>query len=408
MTKGKRAVFRRNLAAIQVMRSIEETHRTASEEEAKLLGSYSGFGGLAEVFDPRNEAWRKAYEALRRVLTNEEYTSARSTILDAFYTPPEVAEAICKGLSHMGFASGNILEPSCGSGRFFDAMPKEMREESHVVGIEMDALSARIAKAAHKDVEIFHQSFQNSRFANGSFDLAIGNVPFGDSPIYGDSAYEGQGLLPHDYFLLKMLDEVRDGGLVAAITSSGTMDKASAKVRARLAEKADLVTALRLPSEAFKGAGTAVTTDILVFRKKGGVLPPALQQKNTLSSAESWQNIERFVPSYPSSFEKQHTMNGYFVRNPEKILGEVQERSGKFGKEIYVAGDVKRLPHLAKEAAMRPRMRRSRRRCRRRRRTARAWALRSKAAKSSSPTIAARRRRRISPKSRKSACASLF
>ena len=349
-TKGKRAVFRRNLAAIQVMRSIEETGRTASEEEAKLLGSYSGFGGLAEVFDPRNEAWRKEYEALRRVLTNEEYTSARSTILDAFYTPPEVAEAICKGLSRMGFTSGNILEPSCGSGRFFDAMPKEMREESHVVGIEMDALSARIAKAAHKDVEIFHQSFQNSRFANGSFDLAIGNVPFGDSPIYGDSAYEGQGLLPHDYFLLKMLDEVRDGGLVAAITSSGTMDKASAKVRARLAEKADLVTALRLPSEAFKGAGTAVTTDILVFRRKGGVLPPALQQKNTLPSAESWQNIERFVPSYPSSFEKQHTMNGYFVRNPEKILGEVQERSGKFGKEIYVAGDVKDLAGRIEEA----------------------------------------------------------
>ena len=349
-TKGKRAVFRRNLAAIQVMRSIEETHRTASEEEAKLLGSYSGFGGLAEVFDPRNEAWRKEYEALRRVLTNEEYTSARSTILDAFYTPPEVAEAICKGLSRMGFTSGNILEPSCGSGRFFDAMPKEMREESHVVGIEMDALSARIAKAAHKDVEIFHQSFQNSHFANGSFDLAIGNVPFGDSPIYGDSAYEGQGLLPHDYFLLKMLDEVRDGGLVAAITSSGTMDKASAKVRARLAEKADLVTALRLPSEAFKGAGTAVTTDILVFRRKGGVLPPALQQKNTLPSAESWQNIERFFPSYPSSFEKQHTMNAYFAAHRDNILGEVQERSGKFGKELYVAGDVKDLAGRIEEA----------------------------------------------------------
>ena len=349
-TKGKRAVFQRNLAAIQVMRSIEETHRTASEEEAKLLGSYSGFGGLAEVFDPRNEAWRKEYEALRRVLTNEEYTSARSTILDAFYTPPEVAEAICKGLSRMGFKTGNILEPSCGSGRFFDAMPKEMREESHVVGIEMDALSARIAKAAHKDVEIFHQSFQNSRFANGSFDLAVGNVPFGDSPIYGDSAYEGQGLLPHDYFLLKMLDEVRDGGLVAAITSSGTMDKASAKVRARLAEKADLVTALRLPSEAFKGAGTAVTTDILVFRKKGGVLPPALQQKNALPSAESWQNIERFFPSYPSSFEKQHTINAYFAAHRDNILGEVQERSGKFGKELYVAGDVKDLAGRIEEA----------------------------------------------------------
>lgn len=349
-TRGKRAVFQRNLAAIQVMRSIEEMGRTASEEEAKLLGSYSGFGGLAEVFDPRNEAWRKEYEALRQVLTNEEYTSARSTILDAFYTPPEVAEAICKGLSRMGFKAGNILEPSCGSGRFFDAMPKEMREESHVVGIEMDALSARIAKAAHKDVEIFHQSFQNSRFANGSFDLAIGNVPFGDSPIYGDSAYEGQGLLPHDYFLLKMLDEVRDGGLVAAITSSGTMDKASAKVRARLAEKADLVTALRLPSEAFKGAGTAVTTDILVFRKKGGVLPPALQQKNALPSAESWQNIERFFPSYPSSFEKQHTLNAYFAAHRDNILGEVQERSGKFGKELYVAGDVKDLAGRIEEA----------------------------------------------------------
>lgn len=345
-TKGKRAVFRRNLAAIQVMRSIEETHRAASEEESKLLGSYSGFGGLAEAFDPRNEAWRKEYEALRSALTNEEYTSARSTILDAFYTPPEIAAAICKGLSHLGFTSGNILEPSCGSGRFFDAMPGEMREESHVVGIEMDALSARIAKAAHKDVEIFHQSFQNSRFANGSFDLAVGNVPFGDSPIYGDSAYEGQGLLPHDYFLLKMLDEVRDGGLVAAITSSGTMDKTSAKVRARLAEKADLVTALRLPSDTFKAAGTAVTTDVLVFRRKGSALPAASREpldEGVFPAPESWQNIERFVPSFPSSFEKRHTMNSYFVRNPEKILGEVQERSGKFGKELYVAGDAKDL-----------------------------------------------------------------
>lgn len=352
-TKGKRAVFRRNLAAIQVMRSIEETHRAASEEESKLLGSYSGFGGLAEAFDPRNEAWRKEYEALRSALTNEEYTSARSTILDAFYTPPEIAAAICKGLSHLGFTSGNILEPSCGSGRFFDAMPEEMREESHVVGIEMDALSARIAKAAHKDVEIFHQSFQNSRFANGSFDLAVGNVPFGDSPIYGDSAYEGQGLLPHDYFLLKMLDEVRDGGLVAAITSSGTMDKTSAKVRARLAEKADLVTALRLPSDTFKAAGTAVTTDVLVFRRKGGALPAASREpldEGVFPAPESWQNIERFVPSFPASFEKRHTMNSYFVRNPEKILGEVQERSGKFGKELYVAGDAKDLAERIEKA----------------------------------------------------------
>lgn len=352
-TKGKRAVFQRNLAAIRVMKHLEETGREANEAEKKLLKSYSGFGGLAEAFDPRSEAWRKEYDALRRFLTNEEYTSARSTILDAFYTPPEISAAICKGLSHIGFTSGNILEPSCGNGRFFDAMPQAMREESSLVGIEMDTLSARIAKAAHPDAEIFEQSFQTTRFPNGSFDLAIGNVPFGDSPIYGDSAYEGQGLLPHDYFLLKMLDEVREGGLVAAITSSGTMEKTSAKTRERIAEKADLVTALRLPSDAFKGAGTAVTTDVLVFRRKGSTLPAASHEplgEGVFPAPENWLDIERFVPFRAQDFEKPHTINAYFAANPAQILGEVRERSGKFGRELYVAGDTKDLGARIEEA----------------------------------------------------------
>ena len=339
-TAGKRAVFRRNLAAILTLKELEREGRTASPEEQRLLASYSGFGGLSEVFDPANKAWSKEYDALQSHLTNEEYRAARSSILDAYYTPPDVAKAIYEGLQHLGFAKGNILEPSCGAGRFFAAMPEEMRRESHVCGVELDALSARIAAAAHPDVRVAAQGFETTRFADGSFDLAIGNVPFGETPITADPRYGGAGLLPHDYFIMKMLDEVRDGGLVAAITSSGTMDKLSRRTRDMLAERADLVTAMRLPAETFAGAGTAVTSDILVFRKKGDAQAAEEKDIRKTTPPHTWLNVEQKIHMNGWNFSEPHVVNRYYSdHHPEHVLGRWEERKGRYGTELSVAAE---------------------------------------------------------------------
>ena len=279
---GKRAVFRRNLAAILTLKRLEQQQKTPSEEERKLLASYSGFGGLSEVFDPLNEHWKNEYKILSTVLTNEEYTSARRTILDAYYTPSEVARAIYDGLAQIGFQGGNILEPSCGAGVFIGSMPENMKENSYIQGIELDGLSARIASYAQhaEHVRINQQSFETHRFANGSFDLAVGNVPFGNTRVYNDPKYATDGYLIHDYFLLKMVDAVRPGGLVAAITSSGTMDKASKRAREAFYLKAELVIAMRLPTTTFEGTGASVTTDILIFKKREKALVHEEEIKN--------------------------------------------------------------------------------------------------------------------------------
>ena len=339
-TAGKRAVFRRNLAAILTLKELEREGRTASPEEQRLLASYSGFGGLSEVFDPANKAWSNEYDALQSHLTNEEYRAARSSILDAYYTPPDVAKAIYEGLQHLGFTKGNILEPSCGAGRFFAAMPEEMRRESHICGVELDPLSARIAAAAHPDVRVAAQGFETTRFADGSFDLAIGNVPFGETPITADPRYGGAGLLPHDYFIMKMLDEVRDGGLVAAITSSGTMDKLSRRTRDMLAERADLVTAMRLPADTFAGAGTAVTSDILVFRKKGDAQAAEEKDIRKTTPPHTWLNVEQKIHMNGWNFSEPHVVNRYYSdHHPEHVLGRWEERKGRYGTELSVAAE---------------------------------------------------------------------
>lgn len=335
-TRGKRAVFARNLAAIRVLKQLEATGAQASPEEQKLLKSYSGFGGLAEAFDPLNQAWQKEYDALQKYLTHAEYTSARATVLDAYYTPPEVVEAIYAGLERIGFQGGHILEPSCGAGRFFSAMPAAMREQSSLFGIELDELSARIAAKAHPDAEVSCQGFETTRFADGSFDLAIGNVPFGDTIITSDEKYMGENLRIHDYFLLKMLDEVRPGGMAAAITSSGTMDKQNPRIREMLAEKADLVTAIRLPDSTFAGAGTAVVSDILIFRKKGGK-PTALESSTRYTQDIGfWKDAQESHLFNGQYFEKMHGINRFFHENPQRVLGKFAERTGKFGIDLTV------------------------------------------------------------------------
>ena len=327
-TSGKRAVFARNLAAIRVMKALEEREVPPTSEELRLLRSYSGFGGIPEAFDPANKAWSKEYDALRRHLTEAEFSSARASTLNAHYTPPEVIAGIYEGLAHMGFTGGNVLEPSCGAGRFFDAMPEEMRNESRLFGVEVDALSARIARLAHPDAEIAQQGFERTRFADGSFDLAISNVPFGDEIITGDPKYLGERLRIHDYFLNKMIDEVRPGGLVVAITSKGTMDKGKERVRSMLADKARLVTALRLPETAFSAAGTRVISDLLVFRKKDPARSPGEEQQDALAAVD-WDGV-----LYQRAAGEN--INKYFYHNPEQVLGEFATRSGAYGREQTV------------------------------------------------------------------------
>ena len=327
-TSGKRAVFARNLAAIRVMKALEEHEVPPTSEELRLLRSYSGFGGIPEVFDPTNKAWSKEYDALRRHLTEAEFSSARASTLNAHYTPSEVIAGIYEGLAHIGFTGGNVLEPSCGVGRFFDAMPEEMRNESRLFGVEVDALSARIARLAHPDAEIAQQGFERTRFADGSFDLAISNVPFGDEIITGDPKYLGERLRIHDYFLNKMIDEVRPGGLVVAITSKGTMDKGKERVRSMLADKARLVTALRLPETAFSAAGTRVISDLLVFRKKDPARSPAEEQQDALAALD-WDGV-----LYQRAAGEN--INKYFYHNPEQVLGEFATRSGAYGREQTV------------------------------------------------------------------------
>ena len=326
-TRGKRAVFARNLAAVRVMKSLEERGVPPTSEELHLLCSYSGFGGIPEAFDPSHKAWAKEYDALRTHLTEAEFSSACASTLNAHYTPPEVIAGIYEGLSRMGFHGGNVLEPSCGAGRFFDAMPEEMRGGSHLVGVEVDALSARIARLAHPDAEITQQGFESTRFADGSFDLAIGNVPFGDEIITGDPRYLGERLRIHDYFLSKMIDEVRPGGLVAAITSKGTMDKEKTHVRSMIADKADLVTALRLPETTFSAAGTRVISDLLIFRKKDPARESTKEQQDVLGAAD-WDGVVHH--------RETGWINQYFYHNREQVLGTFSTRSGPYGQEQTV------------------------------------------------------------------------
>lgn len=349
-TSGKREVFRRNLAAIAVLKRLEKYGTAPTDEERKLLQSFSGFGGLSEVFDPLNVNWQPEYKALQAALTNKEYASAKNTVLDAFYTPPEVSAAIYQGLEQIGFKGGNILEPSCGIGNFFATMPEEMKESSHTVGIEIDGLSSRIARALYEEegIALHNQGFEENRFADGSFDLAIGNVPFGETHIYTDPKYAAQGPLVHDYFLQKMLDSVRPGGLAVAITSSGTMDKQSSRIREELYKKAELVTAMRLPNSTFENAGTSVSTDILVFKKREKELEKIdgydPEKRDNIDEDKEWLVIDPYARPERLGISgvrpgERLPLNSYYRHHIDQMLGKPSMRTGRHGKELAVLLD---------------------------------------------------------------------
>lgn len=291
-TGGQKSKFQNNIAAIQTLKQIEAENRLATSAEQETLAKYVGWGGLAQAFDATNEKWSTEYAKLKELLTPEEYESARSTVLNAHYTSPTVIKAMYEAVGAMEFTPGNILEPSCGIGNFFGLVP-EKYQKSNLYGVELDSLTGRIAKQLYQKAGITIGGFEKTEHPDDFFDLAIGNVPFGEYKVH-DKRYDKQNLFIHDYFLTKTLDKVRPGGVVAFITTKGTLDKANSRVREGLAQKADLLGAIRLPNNAFKAnAGTEVTCDILFFQKRGSAPEklPAARIKGMIGIRDSARKL---------------------------------------------------------------------------------------------------------------------
>ena len=313
-TVGKKERFRRNIMAIQLLKKCQEENRFATPEEQIVLSKYVGWGGLSEAFDENNSAWATEYLELSSVLTPEEYASARESTLTAFYTPPEVITAIYKAMEQMGFKEGNLLEPSCGIGNFIGMLPDTM-QDSKIYGVELDTISAGIAQQLYQKTTIAAEGFEETNLPDSFFDGVVGNVPFGDFKV-SDKRYDKHKFLIHDYFFAKSLDKLRPGGVMALVTSKGTMDKENSAVRKYIAQRAELLGAIRLPNNTFKGnAGTEVISDILI-----------LQKRDRLIDIEpDWVHLD--------TDENGIKMNSYFVQHPEMILGEMKMVSGRFGME---------------------------------------------------------------------------
>ena len=314
---GAKEKFAANIAAIETLKRIESRNlnlaadmfkaQNATPEEQETLSKYVGWGGLSQAFDPNNEAWAKEYQQLKELLTEREYRAANASVLNAHYTSPTVIHAIYKGLQHLGFKGGNILEPAMGVGNFFGAMPDDMRKNSNLSGVELDSISGRIAKQLYPTADIQVKGFEETNFPDNLFDVAVGNVPFGSVPI-SDKRYNRENFFIHDYFLAKSLDKIAPNGIMAMITTKGTLDKKSPKVREYLARRADLIGAIRLPNNAFKAnAGTEVTTDILFFQKR----------EEMAVELPDWCYLGKTPDGVP--------VNNYFVDHPEMILGTMKQ-----------------------------------------------------------------------------------
>ena len=310
--------FRANIMAIQLLKKCKDENRNATPEEQEILSRYVGWGGLADAFDETKAAWETEYLELKTVLTPEEYAAARASTLNAHYTQPIVIDSMYQVLENLGFTKGNILEPSMGVGNFFGMLPENLNQ-SKLYGVELDSISGRIAKLLYPDANIQIKGFEKTDYPNDFFDVAIGNVPFGAYKV-NDRQYDRFNFMIHDYFLAKTIDQLRPGGVAALITTKGTMDKASPEVRKYLAERADLLGAIRLPNTAFKAnAGTEVSADILFFQKR----------ESLTKEMPEWINLDSDVNGI--------TVNQYYVQHPEMILGEMKEVSGPYGMETTCA-----------------------------------------------------------------------
>ena len=312
--------FQRNVEAIRTLETIESEKRPATNEEQEVLSKYVGWGGLADAFDETKSAWAKEYAELKTLLSEEEYISARESTLNAHYTSPVIIQEIYRTLQRMGFTKGNLLEPSMGIGNFFGMLPETMRE-SHLYGVELDSLTGRIARLLYPKANITVDGYEKTAFPNDFFDAAVGNVPFGQYKV-ADKKYDKYNFLIHDYFFGKTLDQVRPGGVIAFITSKGTMDKENPKVRKYIAQRAELLGAVRLPNTAFKAnAGTEVTSDILFLQKRDRIV----------DMEPDWVHL--------SQDENGIAMNSYFVEHPEMVVGSMEMVSGPYGMESTCVPD---------------------------------------------------------------------
>ena len=322
---GAKEKFRNNMAAINLLHELEIENRLATPEEQEVLSRYVGWGGLSMAFDEHNTAWAEEFKELYASLSPEEYRAAMESMLTAFYTPPVVIKAMYDALDRLGFSQGNILEPSCGTGNFFGLLPDSM-QNSKLHGVEIDSLTGRIAKQLYQKANIAIEGFEKTNLPDDHFDVVLGNVPFGEIRV-NDSRYNAQKFLIHDYFFAKALDKVRAGGVVMFITSKGTMDKASPEVRKYIAQRAELLGAIRLPDNTFKAnAGTEVTSDILILQKRDRVM----------DIEPDWVHLD--------TDENGVTMNSYFVEHPEMVLGEIKMESTRFGTFEPVCKARKDIP----------------------------------------------------------------
>ena len=304
--------FRANIAAIQLLKKCEMEHRYATPEEQEILAKYVGWGGLSDAFDPKKSAWADEYLELQTILSEEEYESARESTLTAFYTPPIVIKSMYQALENMGLKSGNILEPSCGVGNFIGMKPESL-SDCKIYGVELDSVSGRIATQLYQKSKIAVEGYEKANLPDSFFDVAVGNVPFGEFKLF-DNRYDRYNFFIHDYFFAKTLDKVRPGGVIAFITSSGTMDKKNPYVRRYLAQRAELIGAIRLPNDTFtKNAGTKVTSDIIFLQKRDHMI---LEEPDWVYLDYDDNGIEQ---------------NRYYVRHPEMILGEMVMESGPYG-----------------------------------------------------------------------------
>lgn len=315
---GAKAKFKANIAAIETLQKIEIENRYAAPEEQEIMSRYTGWGGLSEAFDSSKEKWTEEYNQLKELLTEEEYKSAKASVLDSFYTPPYIIESIYSALKNMGFDGGNILEPALGTGNFLGKMPESTYKESRIYGTEIDSISGRIAKRLYPDADISITGFEKKDFPDSFFDIAVGNVPFGGFKV-PDRRYDKYNFAVHDYFFAKTLDKVRPGGIVAFITSKGTLDKANPSVRKYISQRAELLGAVRLPNTAFKSyAGTEVTSDIIFLQKR----------ERMIDIAPEWV--------YTEADGNGFACNRYFIDNPDMILGKTVEGNKLYGKGTMV------------------------------------------------------------------------
>lgn len=313
--KTPKARFAANAAAIRTLNAIEAEHRTATPDEQAVLSGYTGWGAIPNAFDSNNKDWSNEYAELKTLLTDEEFIDARRSTLNAHFTSPVIINAIYEELANLGFEQGKILEPAMGIGNFFGMLPEAMRG-SELHGVELDDITGRIARQLYPDADIQIKGFEKTKFENDSFDAVVGNVPFGDYKL-SDKDYDKHKFYIHDYFVAKSIDKVRPGGIVAVVTSKGTMDKENPEMRMYVAQRAELLGAIRLPNNAFKAnAGTEVTSDILFFQKRERAIEINPDEIEWIGKAETAEGFR---------------VNGYFANHPEMVLGTITEANQKYG-----------------------------------------------------------------------------